>query len=132
MTPRKSRRALAAEDDVLADREAERASGTSPVFWNERDPRVTLYICVHRRDVSSRQQDLAAGGATGAREHLHQLALPVALDARDPQDLAVAQLERRTFQCRHRLIRVRREIFNRERNAAWLGRGFVDTQQDCP
>src|SRR5438445_7901485 len=131
MTPRKSRRALAAEDRVLGDREAQHEAGASPVLWNERDPRVTLCICVHRRDVPSREQDLAAGGATGAREHLHQLALPVALDARDPQDLAVAQLERRTFEGRHRLTGVGPESVNRRRQAAWLGWGFVDTQQDC-
>src|SRR5438067_5892522 len=92
---------LAPQDRVLRDRVVQPQPGTAPVLRNGRDAGMPLRARVEGRDVLVRQPDLASGGGPRARQHLNELALAVALDPGDAEDLALAQLERDSFQSGH-------------------------------
>ena len=76
----------------------------------------------------SAEQHPAAGRAPRAGEHLDELALPVALDAGDAEDLALAQLERHALQRRHAAVGAGRQVLDLERRPRPGLAGFLSTR----
>src|SRR4029077_2961643 len=100
------RSALASQDRVFGDREAEHQSRAAAVLRYESDAGLSLGQRVKRRDVLLPEDPPAACRAPSPRQPLHQLALAVPFDACDAEDLALAELERNALEGGHALVGV--------------------------
>src|SRR5581483_11907689 len=81
------------EGDVLRDRELEHEPAPLPVFRDMTDAGIE-HLPRRRVDaLAPRDLDRSRGGATEPRDRIDELALPVAVDARDPDDLPRPDVE---------------------------------------
>src|SRR5713101_3280847 len=104
LVPGEFLRAFAAQDQIFSDCETQNQADTSAVLRNMADARLALLAGIGGGHVLVSEQHPPAGRATGPGQHLDQLALAVALDARDPEYLALAEIKRYAAQCRDATI----------------------------
>src|SRR5262249_8070213 len=90
---RKVRVALVTEDQVVGHGIVEDQSTTAPVLRDVRDAGPARLARVEGRGLTVTNAYMSAAGLEHTGQRRHQLALPVALDPRNAQDLAAAQLE---------------------------------------
>ena len=129
LAPGKAAIALVAEDQVAGHRVVQDQARAAPVLGDVGDARGADGGGVERGDVTVAEPDPACGRPAGAGQHLHQLALPVALDAGDAEDLARSELERDALQRRYALVRARGQVVDRHHHRTRSRRLLVDAQQ---
>ena len=87
------RRPVGLHDEVVGDRQVRRAADAGPILGDVGDALADRLAGGGVRDVASVDPD-ASRACPQPGDHLGQLALPVAGDRRDPDDLAAADRER--------------------------------------
>src|SRR6266851_5239618 len=127
--PREQRRSLASENEVVGDRIVQDEADATPVLRNVPDPRLALFARISGGHVNVAKENLAAGRTPCARQHLHQFALPVALYARNPEDLPLSKLERDAAQGGDASVGVRGQVLDAKRDGPRRRRFLVHPQQ---
>src|SRR5262249_12671876 len=105
-----------AEDRVVGQVEFEQQTARVPVFGNVRDAELLDRAGGELADLATFERRAAARGAPQPGQNLDQFGLPVAFDARNPHDLARADLERNVVE-----LRAVTQVFHGERDVARLG-----------
>ena len=80
--------------DVLGERELEHETSPVPVLGDVAEPLVEMFPCRRPRQLAAVDDDPARGRMAEPGERVDELRLAVPVDARDPDDLAGANLER--------------------------------------
>ena len=115
--------------EVLREREVEDETATMPILGDVADSRVEALLAALARHVLPADDNRPVRGVPEAGDRVHELALAVAVDPREPDDLASAHLEADPT---HRLEAAFVEdvqILDREQRLRRLPRALLDPEQ---
>ncbi len=118
------------EDEVVADRIVQDQGAVVAVLGDVGQPGLVAAIDRVLGDLAAADLDAAAVGPAQPDNRLDQLALPVALDAGDAEDLAGAHRQRHAAHRRRAARAGDVEVAHLEHGVADLGRSLLDAQQD--